>query len=72
MRPPRELRKKLPLTSAYAESEGWTPELRHGGHVGWSKPGRATQISPSSPSDRRSDLNCRAGMRREDRAQKDS
>jgi hypothetical protein len=46
------------------KAQGWTAELRSGGHIGWQSPSGAVVISSGSPSDSRSKLDFVARLRR--------
>jgi len=48
-----------------AQRQGWSVQLRRGGHLAWKSPsGDGVVFSASSPSDWRAQLNLRASLRR--------
>ena len=48
-----------------ARKAGWSVQKRHGGHLCWRAPNRATLVfSAATPSDRRSLANVRASLKR--------
>jgi hypothetical protein len=62
----RKARKHLPRAMRYAADHGWTYDVNPGGkHARLVKQGR-TVVVPRSPSDHRSDLNCRSFLKRYD------
>ena len=63
----RMVKRHMPKTYTYALKNGWTLEVRPGGHIAWRKDGRQFVISAVTPSDRRGDMNAFSRLRREDR-----
>lgn len=62
---PRPLRKTgLQPIAEMAAEQGWTFEVTGSGHLRWVSPDGKVVVTPSTPSDRRSELNSRSQLRR--------
>lgn len=67
IRSPKTVGKDLQGLVAFAQGEGWTVTRTEGGHLRFTKPGRAPIYTSSTASDFRADRNARSRLRRADR-----